>query len=377
MLSIIARCERNMAWTTGFSDFGNDWQEDVIAPKIQSHKHPRTHQQNNGGPSTSNAPSSGGKAAISDLSPGVGNTRIVGVILAKEEAKSFTSKKNPGTERFLLNFSIRDSPAQFINATCWGGKEHIHDLAAMFHIGDIVEVINAQIQTKRGDNMDDKFRPWTPSPYVLNISEQHSTVKLYGDWDLSEYNTLLHIPIKPHNDFYTLLDVVTNGQNLNGELINLLVAIKSIGAVKEIVTKSGRHTKRCEIKLFDDTNTTLALVLWDEENINLTVQWTPKDTVLFIADVRVNYDDFRKGMLASANSKTIFTINPDTQEAHSLYQFAQTAEFSEETSGNYESTTIDLDANWLTKSQLDAEPTCLNAGEVTAKYHNMLKLQTL
>jgi hypothetical protein len=46
---------------------------------------------------------------------------------------------DPGSERYLLNFTLRDSPYDFINATCWGSKQHIEILAGLFHIGDISE----------------------------------------------------------------------------------------------------------------------------------------------------------------------------------------------------------------------------------------------
>ena len=32
---------------------------------------------------------------------------------------------------------MRDSPADFVNVTCWGGEEYITDMAQQFHITDI------------------------------------------------------------------------------------------------------------------------------------------------------------------------------------------------------------------------------------------------
>ena len=32
--------------------------------------------------------------------------------------------------------------------------------------------------------------------------------------------------------------------------------------------------------------------------------------VLFAADVKVTFDNYKKGMIATADSKTIFTMNP-------------------------------------------------------------------
>ena len=44
---------------------------------------------------------------------------------------------DPANERHLLSFTLRDSPVDFINATCWGSREHIASLTQLFHIGDI------------------------------------------------------------------------------------------------------------------------------------------------------------------------------------------------------------------------------------------------
>ena len=43
---------------------------------------------------------------------------------------------DPGTERYLMSFVVRDSPTCFVNATCWGSENYIKDLSRSFGIGD-------------------------------------------------------------------------------------------------------------------------------------------------------------------------------------------------------------------------------------------------
>ncbi|KAI0214862.1 hypothetical protein LSAT2_033122 [Lamellibrachia satsuma] len=173
-------------------------------------------------------PYSGGPTRIADLAPGpnTSNIFVVGIVIAKEDARSFFSKKDPASERHLLSFTLRDSPVDFINATCWGNRECIADLTQLFHIGDIVKIMQPGVQSKPLDGSDEKFRPWTPSMYQLNVSETRSTVQLYSGFDLGSYNTLFHIPVKPSNDFYTIADILTNGQVLHGQYISILAAVK-------------------------------------------------------------------------------------------------------------------------------------------------------
>lgn len=43
-------------------------------------------------------------------------------------------------ERYVLTFTLRDSPDCFINVSCWGGEQHVMGLASQFHIGHVGEI---------------------------------------------------------------------------------------------------------------------------------------------------------------------------------------------------------------------------------------------
>ena len=78
-------------------------------------------------------------------------------------------------------------------------------------------------------NNIDYFRP-----FHLTLSENHSNVTLYDGLDLGSYASLQYIPTKASSDYYTLEDVLANGQSLEGEHINLLAAIRKVGIVHTI-----------------------------------------------------------------------------------------------------------------------------------------------
>ncbi|XP_014662357.1 PREDICTED: meiosis-specific with OB domain-containing protein-like [Priapulus caudatus] len=310
-----------MAWSGRFQDF----QQEGSKPQSQySSRNPNYNQLNSSGVTST------GRVNIRDISAGLPNTSIIGCVLTKGEVRSVASKKDTGTERYVFNFTIRDSAVDFINVTCWGGEDHINGIAQNFNIGDIVTVQNAQIQPK--SEYDERFRPWTPSSLHLVANENYTKIELCSDWNQQEFSNLLHLPIKQSSDFFSLYDVSYNGQTLQGEHVNLLAVVKSMGAVRDIKTKTGRTIKKLEVKLCDQTATTFALTLWDEANINFALTWCPKEYVVFAADVKVSYDNYRKAMVGTCDSKTIFTVNPDTKEAHNLYQWAQTADLSGEDS---------------------------------------------
>ncbi|XP_042293566.1 meiosis-specific with OB domain-containing protein isoform X1 [Sceloporus undulatus] len=261
--------------------------------------------------------------AISDLHPNLARPSIIGVVIGKTDAKGFPDRKNVGSERYTFGFTVRDSPSCFINVHSWGREEYIKLLSESFRVGDCVTIENPLVQTKEVEK-EEKFNPATPSCYKLLLSENHSTVKICspGEAD-AKLLSLLNLPVKDPQDFYSLGDIVANGQNLDGRIINVLAAIKSVGVPKYFTTSDRRKGHRCEVKLYDETESSFAMICWDNESIQLAQTWMPRETVIFAADVRINFDKFRNCMVATVISKTIITTNPDTPEANILLNFVR------------------------------------------------------
>ncbi|XP_039991369.1 meiosis-specific with OB domain-containing protein isoform X1 [Xiphias gladius] len=261
--------------------------------------------------------------AISELHPNFSHPKVAGIIIGKTDVKSFPDRKNFGTDRFTFGFTIKDSPDFFINVAAWGNDGYINGLSSSFSIGDCVTIENPLVASKDLEK-GDRFCPTTPSLYRLLVTEAHSQVFLCADMDtINRLLPLIHLPVKDSRDFYSLGDIVANGQQLDGTVINILAAVKLIGEPKQFTTSDGRKGQRLEVKLFDDSVSSFPLVCWDREAIQLVQTWIPKETVLFIADAKISFDSFRSGMAATVNSKTIITVNPDTREASLLFSYAK------------------------------------------------------
>ncbi|XP_071976069.1 meiosis-specific with OB domain-containing protein [Engystomops pustulosus] len=260
---------------------------------------------------------------ISDLHPNLSRPSVRGIVIGKTDVKGFPDRKNIGLERYTFSFTVRDSPSAFINASCWGREEYIKSLSECFRIGDCVIIENPLVQTKDVER-EEKFNPSTPSYYKLLISEVHSLVKICTKHDTdNSLLALLSIPPKDPNDYYSLGDIVANGQSLNGKIINVLAAVRWVGEMKTFTTSDKRKGQRCEVKLFDDTVDSFAMICWDNASIQLAQTWIPRETVLFASEMRINYDSFRNSMVATVISKTIFTTNPDMPEAYALLRYAR------------------------------------------------------
>ncbi|KAJ9578528.1 hypothetical protein L9F63_005257 [Diploptera punctata] len=80
-----------------------------------------------------------------------------------------------------------------------------------------------------------------------------------------------------------------------------------------------------DVVTFDQTNTGLPVTLWNSETVDRAEHWRSRETVLFIADIRVDWNSYRRGMAATEGPRTIITENPDTIEAQTLRSYALTA----------------------------------------------------
>ncbi|XP_046398310.1 meiosis-specific with OB domain-containing protein [Ischnura elegans] len=271
------------------------------------------------------------KISISELGPGIGNAMLIAVIIAKQTPRKITSKKNPGTERAVWSFTLRDTPYDFINASYWGSVENVNSIASGLHIGDVVEVMNVKVNMRQGNDSEERFQPCVTSPFQLILSENQSTVQLQrpvDEFDADMYNNLihlLHIPTKAPSSFITIADILASETSTRTEFVDLLVAVARVSPVKNIKTKDGRDIECREVTVLDQTNSNFPIQLWEPDVIVQSGHWKPRHTVLFLADVRLAWNNFHRSMGVSICSRTIITENPDTTEANVLREYAFSA----------------------------------------------------
>lgn len=124
-------------------------------------------------------------------------------------------------------------------------------------------------------------------------------------------------------DFVYLDQINRSKTTYLGKVVNCLVLVKTTPIKKNIVTKTGRNAVNCEFELIDISKEVVRFVTWLESLADLTYSLTPKQSILFLRDVRVKEDSFTENITLEANSKSIVTVNPNIKGAHELYSFAQ------------------------------------------------------
>ncbi|KAJ8786539.1 hypothetical protein J1605_006028 [Eschrichtius robustus] len=212
--------------------------------------------------------------ALSDLHPNMAN---------------LPHPKDIGSERYTFSFTIRDSTTHFVNATSWGKEDYIRSLSDGFRVGECVIIENPLIQRKELER-EEKFSPATPSDYKLLLSENHSMVKVCSSYEVdAKLLSLIYLPVKESCDYYSLGDIVANGHSLDGRIINVLAAVRSVGEPKYFTTSDRRKGQRCEVKLYDETESSFAMICWDNESILLAQSWVPRETDTPEANILLNF----------------------------------------------------------------------------------------
>lgn len=80
------------------------------------------------------------KINIRHLDPNLENVLIVGIIIGKQRPKKFAdTKTDVEVYKGVWNFTLRDSPQDYINVTYWSSAETVFQANDKFHSGDVGE----------------------------------------------------------------------------------------------------------------------------------------------------------------------------------------------------------------------------------------------
>lgn len=77
------------------------------------------------------------KLVLRNLDPNLNNIFVVAIIIAKQRVRKFPNAENDKPDRAVWNFTVRDSPRDYINVTLWGTSLHVENLSQKFQIGDV------------------------------------------------------------------------------------------------------------------------------------------------------------------------------------------------------------------------------------------------
>ncbi|KAL6084681.1 hypothetical protein STEG23_024747 [Scotinomys teguina] len=105
------------------------------------------------------------------------------------------------------------------------------------------------------------------SYWKLLLSENHSMVKVCSPYEVdTKLLSLIHLPVKESRDYYSLADIVANGHSLDGRIINVLAAVRS---VSQKINTPEANILLNYIRANKETNVTDEIDSYLRESINL------------------------------------------------------------------------------------------------------------
>ncbi|XP_044733572.1 meiosis-specific with OB domain-containing protein [Chrysoperla carnea] len=256
------------------------------------------------------------RVCIKDLNSNIGNSLIVGIIIGKRRWNTFSSLTK--AERAVWSFTLRDSAQDTINVTCWGSVTYIQTLHDSFHIGDVVDIIKAQIRIRSPGERSESFQPVVNSPFALVYNEGQSQLQFHDGDNINYYTSMMQIPSKKISGTCSLYDIQNSATSMSGVNVDLLVGVRTVGPVKT-VTAGNEQKKVRNIIVMDQTNSGIPIALWEEDDIIRASQWEPRKTVLFISDCRIAIRNGSHAILLTP--QTIITANPSIKASLELVNF--------------------------------------------------------
>jgi len=110
--------------------------------------------------------------------------------------------------------------------------------------------------------------------------------------------------------------------------------------VQTMSTKDKRELEKQTVRLLDFTASAVPMEIWDVEYISKARNWKPRETgaqlfnisffksnyyflVLYIADAKIKWDEYKQCKIISLSSSTVITEDPNVPEAVAIRTYAR------------------------------------------------------
>lgn len=118
-------------------------------------------------------------------------------------------------------------------------------------------------------------------------------------------------------------DIVSKGDKVNKELIDLVVAVRAVKPVRNLNTKFGERTLR-EVIVMDESCAEMILNIWDGEYVQRADYWTAHSTILHLIDIQADYSQYYKKVTLSLARRSVLVEDPiNSSRATALQNYVQ------------------------------------------------------
>ena len=84
------------------------------------------------------------------------------------------------------------------------------------------------LKTKNDDQDNEMYRPWTTSKFSLTLNEPSGLIDVLDESQRPDLACLKNVPIRDHNDFYFIEDIVLDEKNKINQEANLLFCVREV-----------------------------------------------------------------------------------------------------------------------------------------------------
>nr|CAH0109232.1 unnamed protein product [Daphnia galeata] len=267
-------------------------------------------------------------ALIPELTPS--RISVIGVVVFAERPKATQTKyaTTVATKRYVFNFTINDDNQDSINVSCWGTVDYVTPLSDLCFIGAHVKISNPRVTVIEMKNLG--FLPEVTSQHQLHLDVQYSSsITTYNDdFDYSLASALensFHTPptLKDPSKKVSVRDLMLDSRRCEGDYVILTAVVAEVGPILDFKFND-RKARRQEVKFVDQSDKAMfiTLVLWDSVFQVFTTEWKPFLTIIQMTNAKVQVDKNTNRKFLSTTSRTILTIDPNTEEGNQLTSYA-------------------------------------------------------
>ncbi|XP_014468162.1 PREDICTED: meiosis-specific with OB domain-containing protein isoform X2 [Dinoponera quadriceps] len=182
-----------------------------------------------------------------------------------------------------------------------------------------LEVISAKIVKRQANDRNEEFVPSTSSPFVLIVNEGAAIIQHHDAPTREQYASLLTRPVKSVGSAKSLKTILENIEALCDRFVDLFVVVTFVADARNITTRDGRSLTCRSFEVADgSTDNTVSLILWEKDWVERSAFWEPKQTVLFLTDARIAYDEYKKKTALSVARRTLITECSNIPQAAEL-----------------------------------------------------------
>ncbi|KAG0256774.1 hypothetical protein BG011_004322 [Mortierella polycephala] len=260
---------------------------------------------------------------IRSLQPEKAFVRVSGRTVRAPDVKAFLDRKDPGKQRWLQSFTIKDD-VDTIDVKYWHKTQEHLNACSNISLDQVVHVWTDEVKLNSKPVFGNQATstPTTTSPFFLSLNEGRvgHKIELGNEADMATlFRVALGANIGGVVPSVSIKQVMGVLSTVGQQRFNLAVCVKKLISSGVIKTKNGPMCKT-EIMVFDAQGQAASMTTWGEPMGEVAQQWTPFVTMLLLTGAQVSMYAMKPQI--TVGYQTHIQVNPICKNIEWLKHFA-------------------------------------------------------